>query len=365
MPEPAVTRPAFRYRGEVMRRAGVVLVLAVSACRGPGNRPAPTMPPPAPAAVVAEIHPGVLRGLLIAGELHVRPDDATRAAMSHAGEREIHAKVAVCLDPDGRATTAMLTPSGRQHFDEAVLTAVAAWRFRPYRRDGRPVAVCSSARFRHHLDQPAIDAVPAGMTELPAGVIDVAGFPLDEVNVPPAPGVALVRVCRHLGSRAAPRLTFMQSSGDATTDRAALEQREAVPSDERPGPRVCRIRSRIVPSPVPVAAASPGTADAGSTLPPFRPESGSFQAADKVLDALRRSGVQRLRIAFEVCIDRTGRVDHILLRGSSGSPALDADITNTVAGWRYRPMLRDGVPVRACTISQIAHTARWTWPRRY
>lgn len=339
-----------------MRLAGVVVLLA--ACRGPGHRPPPTMPPPPDPSAVADIHPGVLRGLLIAGELHVRPDDATLTAMSNDGEREVRAKVAVCLDPDGRATAAVLTPSGRARFDEAVLTAVAAWRFRPYRREGRALAVCSAANFRHRREQPPIDALPAGMIELPPGVIDVAGFALDEVNVPPTPGVALVRVCRRPGRRAAPHLTFMQSSGDGTTDRAALEQREAVPANERPGSLICRIRSRIVPTPAHVAAAAPGSPDVGSTLPPFRAASGSFQAADKVLEALRRNGVRRLRIAFEVCIDRTGRVDHVLLRGSSGFTALDADITNTVASWRYRPMLRDGVPVRACTISEMSHGHR-------
>src|SRR5687767_12471362 len=176
---------------------------AAIACRAPLPPPQPLHVPPPSAAVPEQeprwIHPGLLRGLMTAGELHVAFEG--ERADDDIAHLDTLVKLRICIDRDGNATHEVAIPGKSESYRTAVLAAVAAWRFRPYTRDGVPLAACTFARFLDSARFPrGNDALPGARVELPLAVERPVAFPRGLLSRPPTPGVAFARVCRKPGS---------------------------------------------------------------------------------------------------------------------------------------------------------------------
>ncbi len=65
--------------------------------------------------------------------------------------------------------------------------------------------------------------------------------------------------------------------------------------------------------------------------------------------AIARARKTRLVGSFKVCIDVTGRVTEVSSLKSTGFPAYDQKIDQTIRTWRYRPIWAYGRPASVCT----------------
>lgn len=364
----------------------LLLLLLAAAC---GSRPAPAraiaapapaMPPPLPAepAPIHELAPGVLRGLMIEGELRVTPDESTLAAMRTAKRNVAQVAVSVCLDVDGTPTIGIKRMSPFRAYNNAVSAALATWRFRPYVRDGVAAQACGLGLFAFVDAQqlppgtvlpPLGDALPEPMVELPANRLATDALPPDTRQVRPTPGVALATVCRRPGSRVAPTVTLVQSSGDPALDRRLLEERVIVPVEEPAGSEPCTLRAAIADVPdapaAPDSPAAPDEAAAASAqyVTPIVLEQARISGAKLIVPSLalkvriQRDRVIQIVIDVKVCVDRRGRVASVATT-PSGYLGYDADLLNAIATWRYRPLLVNGKPTRVCSKIQFIYRQR-------
>jgi hypothetical protein len=337
------------------------------ACSGTGvstQRDFPRIPPEAAGAAIHAIHPGVLRGLMMDGELTVTPDAETLAAMAAAEARVVEAMVSICLDVEGMATLSLAARSRYPAFNDAVIAAVGGWRFRPYVRDGAAAEACSTAVFRHDTAAAQQEpALPAPAVELPAPDLGVWAFPHDTVDVPATPGVALAQVCRRVRRRQPPDVTFLQSSGDAATDRALLDEREVMfAGEDSPSGTICRIRSMLkhVPEPAELRKKPAISVEVEADVLATVRVSGekNIAPADTIKNEIRADRVTELKVPVKLCIDRTGRITDVEMIGSTGYMAYDADLINAVAAWRYGPYIVNDAPVRACTLVHFVYRQR-------
>jgi TonB family protein len=100
--------------------------------------------PTAPAAP-RQVAAGFLESNRIAGNARIMPDNATRQAMRHVGERRITGSFKLCVTATGAVSkVAMTRSSGHKEYDEVIMKELRAWRFKPIAIAGQPAAVCAS-----------------------------------------------------------------------------------------------------------------------------------------------------------------------------------------------------------------------------
>ncbi len=351
------------------RTCTLALVIALGAC-GPRVRPPPPPPPLAPgeAPAIRRIEPGVLRGLMVAGALRVEPDDALAGAIAAHGDRPLLAIVTVCLDADGNASGVLRRPSEVPAFDQAALEVVKRWRFRPYVDGGAPAPACALAAFRHGRavtpdGSPAPadwnDALPAAEIELPRAEYLTGGIHANHSARRATPGVAIARLCRDRGSRAAPHLWWLQSSGDPVLDRELFDRRVTIPAGERgDGQHICWVRSQIVLDPAPAEPTStrkPSVASERLAAVRISGDKMIFPSSDLRIAILRSPWPHELRAVVQICVDEIGRPAWVTVVESSGWAGYDMDLVNTVATWRYRPFVVDGIAAPACGLVTFAY----------
>ncbi|HVV88412.1 MAG TPA: hypothetical protein VHE35_35460 [Kofleriaceae bacterium] len=332
------------------------LMALLAGCAGAARNVRPPTPRPpllaGEAPPIRRVEPGVLHGLMTDGALRVVPDAALTAALAAYGDRPLATVVSVCLDAGGRATGVVRTPSELPAFDEAALRVVERWRFRPYLDGGAPAPACSVARFVHGETED--DALPRSLIELPAPRLVRRPADAGSVRQRATPGVAVSRVCRVRGSRAAPEVAWLQSSGDDETDRGLFERRATAPADEPADhQRVCALWTAI-------AGLAPATSAPVVIAPDKVPAtwlSGDKNVfpADDVKDEIQRSSTHELHIAVMVCVDETGRPAQVSLLAPSGFTGYDLDIVNAVAAWRYQPYMVDGRVVPVCGLVDFGY----------
>jgi hypothetical protein len=110
-----------------------------------GSAPPPPPPPPARPVNVA---PSTLEPLRLAGNKAIPADARSRADMIAAGKTRVVASLKLCLDDAGTVrSTAMLKSSGFPGYDRRLITETRGWVFRPYKLNGKPVAVCTAYTF--------------------------------------------------------------------------------------------------------------------------------------------------------------------------------------------------------------------------
>jgi periplasmic protein TonB len=100
-----------------------------------------------------------------------------------------------------------------------------------------------------------------------------------------------------------------------------------------------------VPSQVVAATAALATADLMLLCPQRR-----APAYPPLARQLREQGEVRMRVG----IDERGRVDEVVVIGSSGSPRLDAAARAAVLEWRCEAASRNGHPERAVALQSLS-----------
>ncbi|HEX2691244.1 MAG TPA: hypothetical protein VHN14_31745 [Kofleriaceae bacterium] len=109
-------------------------------------------PRPAPSRSTVQLEPRVLQGLRISGETQLRPSTVTQDQMIRKGLTSVHGVVKVCIATSGSIASATMTVSTKfTEYDETLLSAVRAWRYRPYLFNGAPVPACSMISFIYTL----------------------------------------------------------------------------------------------------------------------------------------------------------------------------------------------------------------------
>jgi hypothetical protein len=69
----------------------------------------------------------------------------------------------------------------------------------------------------------------------------------------------------------------------------------------------------------------------------------------KTLEAIKKSGKKKVVSAVKLCLKATGDISGVTVMKSTGFPAYDKLIVDTVGTWKYKPFLVDGKPAPACT----------------
>ncbi|HEX4456228.1 MAG TPA: TonB family protein [Kofleriaceae bacterium] len=113
-----------------------------------GEPPPPVVVPPQQQMVA----PTVLKGLRISGETQIQPNDALKSQLLHEGASKLVAMFKVCVDTQGSVNaTTQLRSTGYAAYDQELLGAVRAWRYRPYSVGGVAVPVCGIVTFNYEM----------------------------------------------------------------------------------------------------------------------------------------------------------------------------------------------------------------------
>jgi TonB family protein len=98
------------------------------------------------------IAPSVLKGMRISGETQIQPNDALKSQLLHEGTSKLTAMIKVCVDTAGNVNSAsQLRSTGYATYDQELLGAVRAWRYRPYSVGGMAVPVCGIVTFNYEM----------------------------------------------------------------------------------------------------------------------------------------------------------------------------------------------------------------------
>jgi hypothetical protein len=83
----------------------------------------------------------------------------------------------------------------------------------------------------------------------------------------------------------------------------------------------------------------------------------------KMVGSIIATGKDRLVGTYKLCLTASGNIQSVGQLKSTGFPAYDAKIQNTIRGeWRYRPFLVNGQPAAVCTAVTFIYTQRTAPP---
>ena len=219
------------------------------------------------------------------------------------------------------------------------------------------------------LAVPALLVAPEPPAASPAPVVVGAAAPGSGAKRagPPSPHpVRTTRPTRPVAPhRAAPRRAAEVTPAPPRSPRPEPSRNPADRALEAPA-------GRVVPGP------APGELPHVALVPPPPPPPGapqsvapraltSYQVAgeknivpDEVTMAVfGRSGNDTLTGCYKVCITSDGNIDAVTQLRSTGFPAYDAKIQDTIRGtWRYRPFLVNGKPIPVCTALRFVYSQK-------
>ena len=115
------------------------------------------------------VPPTLLEGQRIAGERNIVPDDVTKVEIQRSGKTKIIGAFKLCVDANGVVTSVdQLKSTGFSAYDAKIKTAMHAWRYRPYRINGKDAAVCTAVTFIYSQIEPEPGAkiAPAAFARL-------------------------------------------------------------------------------------------------------------------------------------------------------------------------------------------------------
>ena len=109
-------------------------------------------PPPAPSVTVP---PSLLENLRVSGTRMIAPDAPTKATMLQARKGKVVASMKLCLDDTGTvASVSQLKSSGYPAYDRKIIGEMRQWIYKPYKQNGRAVAVCTAVTFIYDASRP-------------------------------------------------------------------------------------------------------------------------------------------------------------------------------------------------------------------
>ena len=101
-------------------------------CSNPAPKPPPILPP------------DVAKGLLLTSTDTIHPPDAVRVDMVHAGKDNVEARLKLCVDEGGHVSSVkLLKGTGFEAYDRHLMSAMNAWRYRPYKVNNIATPMCT------------------------------------------------------------------------------------------------------------------------------------------------------------------------------------------------------------------------------
>ena len=80
---------------------------------------------------------------------------------------------------------------------------------------------------------------------------------------------------------------------------------------------------------------------------------------ETTMDAISRSGADKLTSSFKVCVNAEGAIATVSQLKSSGFPQYDEKIQNTIRKeWRYKPYLVNGKATPVCTAFRFIYSQK-------
>ncbi|MBC7976579.1 MAG: energy transducer TonB, partial [Myxococcales bacterium] len=74
---------------------------------------------------------------------------------------------------------------------------------------------------------------------------------------------------------------------------------------------------------------------------------------------ISRSGKEKLVATYKLCITIDGAISNVSQLASTGFPAYDTKILNTIRGkWRYRPFMVNGKAAAVCTAVRFIYSQK-------
>jgi outer membrane biosynthesis protein TonB len=85
----------------------------------------------------------------------------------------------------------------------------------------------------------------------------------------------------------------------------------------------------------------------------------SIAPDEPTMDAIARSGENKLVSTFKVCVTPDGGIGSVTQLKSTGFPAYDTKIQNTIRkDWRYKPYLVNGKATAVCTAFRFIYAQK-------
>jgi serine/threonine protein kinase len=118
------------------------------------------------------------------------------------------------------------------------------------------------------------------------------------------------------------------------------------------------------PSPSP-ASPSPAAPAAPQIVTPSALDANRIAGEKEIIpdentqSEIGRAGVEKVAGSFKLCVAADGNVSTVTQLKSTGFPAYDSKIQNTIRGkWRYRPFIVDGKPTAVCTAVRFIYSQK-------
>ena len=264
-----------------------------------------------------------------------------------------------------------------------VLLVIAIWRLAGTGNSTSPVVAATAPQ----PTQPAPAAAPmvTPLPEPPKPSPEATGSAEPEPAVKPEPAPA---PRRNTPSPAAssPSIRRSSSGRDSREARDAREMKSAEPASpgiitktDTPGLPSSSAGSAVplqspAVTPAPVTPLVPVPPPLPSPAPPPAAPLVTQTVAPTVLDANRtsgdkeivpdettqseigRSGMDSIGGTFKICLTEDGSINAVTLLKSTGFPAYDNKIQNTIRkNWRYRPIMVSGKPTPVCTAVRFVY----------
>jgi serine/threonine protein kinase len=130
------------------------------------------------------------------------------------------------------------------------------------------------------------------------------------------------------------------------------------------------------PAPAPQNIPPPAPPDAGITPSPPQPAAAqivppnaldanriagekTIAPDESTMDAIGRAGTEKLISSYKVCITAEGSISSVSQLRSTGFPAYDAKIQNTIRkDWRFKPFVMNGRPTPVCTALRFIYSQK-------
>jgi TonB family protein len=118
----------------------------------PQPKPEPKPEPKPPVEETVIVTPNVLKMQREAGETQIQAPPAVKVAMRGDGIDQVTGVVYVCVSETGSITSVQLKKSTKYPaYDERLIQAARAWRFKPYAAKGRNVKICGTTTFVYSM----------------------------------------------------------------------------------------------------------------------------------------------------------------------------------------------------------------------
>ena len=134
-------------------------VIDTGSCTGPAcGPPAPPVHEDPPVELPKKtdritVPPRILKGLRISGETAIAPPDVVKTQMIRDDHKHAVGAFKLCLSETGDVSSVTIVGSTKYPaYDEKLMTAMRAWKYRPYTVDNTPVPVCSAVSFDYRME---------------------------------------------------------------------------------------------------------------------------------------------------------------------------------------------------------------------